>query len=318
MGRGNAVACCCSVFLPRQCLLKAGCIRLVHNGSKVGPTPPQGSGLLSAAATGSLIERWQLGCQGLLPGPRLRGGSGTWWGEGGCRTHSGRLCLWVTANSGFHMMPKLPGLWVQIRNVKPCCGPHWFWLKCLGGEYSFLRVVSGSHLSNGQALAQSGQATGSLDRTKQDVGLHTTQVFCPPGPHPSSQKCSDHEPSAGGRGRGERPQKLPPALQGPPPASCGLALLAMSLRVCLPTSRLQGRSEQDRAWGSCTSAGRGCGALGAHSVAGARRRQAKLKKATSLEGSHQHETVSSCPASTPQIKNTHSTAGVAPWLSFNL
>lgn len=206
MGRGNAVACCCSVFLPRQCLLKAGCIRLVHNGSKVGPTPPQGSGLLSAAATGSLIERWQLGCQGLLPGPRLRGGSGTWWGEGGCRTHSGRLCLWVTANSGFHMMPKLPGLWVQIRNVKPCCGPHWFWLKCLGGEYSFLRVVSGSHLSNGQALAQSGQATGSLDRTKQDVGLHTTQVFCPPGPHPSSQKCSDHEPSAGGGavGRGLR------------------------------------------------------------------------------------------------------------------
>lgn len=59
-------------------------------------------------------------------------------------------------------------------------------------------LVAATLVSNGLPPAYSGQTTGSSDRTRKDLGLNTTQVFCPPGPHLHSQKCMDREPSAVG------------------------------------------------------------------------------------------------------------------------
>lgn len=106
-------------------------------GTRWALAPPQGSGSLSTAATGSFTERWQLG----LPGTATRAGGAaeadTWWGEG-LVSHSGCLCLWVTANSGFQMMPKLPGLWVQIRNLQHLAEDRTGLGSNAWAEYSFL------------------------------------------------------------------------------------------------------------------------------------------------------------------------------------
>lgn len=49
---------------------------------------------------------------------------------------------------------------------------------------------------------------GSLEKTRQDMGLQTTQVLCLLGAHPPSQKCMDLEPSAIGGVQGG-PRNLP-------------------------------------------------------------------------------------------------------------
>lgn len=83
--------------------------------SKVDPSRAPEHWLISTAAAGPFIERRQLAFPGILPRPEalLRM---CHLGRG--RKGHGCLCLSVTCKSGFQMIPKLPGLWVQIRNLQ--------------------------------------------------------------------------------------------------------------------------------------------------------------------------------------------------------
>lgn len=87
---------------------------MVCNGNKVGPAHPRELAHSVQLQWGHLHRSVSWAFRRLLPRSEalLR-----LWHTGG-RFHSGCLCLWVTANSGFQKKTKLPVLWVQIRNLQ--------------------------------------------------------------------------------------------------------------------------------------------------------------------------------------------------------
>lgn len=176
-------------------------------GTRWALAPPQGKWSLSTAATGFFTERWQLGLQGLLPGLEVLLRLTLGVGRGGSRSHLGCLCLWGTANSGFQMMPKLPGLWVQIRNLQHLAEDRTelgsnAWAK---ESFLFLWLVAAT-LAMANPSAYSGQTIDGLDRTGHGL-IHNTDVL-PTWPHPSSLQCRPHEPGCG-RGCAEQPGSFP-------------------------------------------------------------------------------------------------------------
>lgn len=88
------------MFLPSSVCCKLVASAWYVMGTRWALAPPQGSGSLSTAATGSFTERWQLGLPGTATGAGGAAEADTWWGEG-LVSYSGCLCLWVTASSGF-------------------------------------------------------------------------------------------------------------------------------------------------------------------------------------------------------------------------
>lgn len=210
--------------------------------------------------------------------------------------------MWVTPSSGFQMIPKLPGPWVQIRNLQHSTEDRVGLGSSAWAETIPPRVVCGGHPRHGQSSAYSGQTTGSLARPGQDLGLRKTEAFCLPGPQQSSQKCIDLELREG-------PCREASEASPSPPGSSTTGLRA-GFPGCVPARPPPSIASAGQEW-----TGRSLGLThlcragrlpGPHGVAWAGGRQAKLIKVTSLKGSHHtlktNKSDSNCPAPAPQIK----------------